>query len=421
MQKVAFIGIGALSQIFSIAFNLLYAKLFAPEAIGTFALFLATIALLQCVLTFRYDGAIVLEKTSAGALRLAGLALTISFAMTILILFGYVILLYISSHMFSVLELLAIIILPLIALQQTVYSILLRANMLRIISFNKFLSVVAIGSFSTLFQVAGFPNSLIAGWLLGSILSIFRIVIVTRKYNQRYLPKLTDSVKLTYLFYKYKSFPLYELPMTLVDAGKSFLLNYLVVSYFGAAANGAYYLASKIVQAPVLFFSSSYGQIFFRNIAELVNSNKATRPYVLKTIQWSTLLAIFCYLTIDTVGVKVLQIIVGDKWSLIFLLIPILSVWYAIYFVGTNISGLSPATRMQRGFVMPSMLSNIAMLLPLFIVGMFHGGIIFAVTLQSLFATLSIAYMILWLYRNCTVPDSNSSGLSYQKSNETLI
>jgi O-antigen/teichoic acid export membrane protein len=103
--------------------------------------------------------------------------------------------------------------------------------------------------------------------------------------------KQTDWESCRQVLKKYKNFPLYTLPLSLINQFFGQLPAYLLAPMFGEAALGRWSMALLLSFAPVNMVCNSVYQVLFAHVGERVRLGKGIRDWFARLERW-TLLAV---------------------------------------------------------------------------------------------------------------------------------
>lgn len=313
-RSLAWIGSStAAAQGIQILSLLALTRLYTAEALGHFAIFLATSTLVSGFVTLRYELAIPLPDEplrSAQLVILSGICALLggSLFYTLLVIQPHLVV-----HWFRLPEkTLWVWMLPLSAiltsLTQSFYFFALRQRQFRQIALARLLVALTTASL----QVGGAffwgTDALILGVLFGQT---FQIIILARC-----LPPLRYAWRgwqaLYALALRYRRFPQFYLWSGLIS-GINLQVPLLLLSYFfGTAASGYYALAYRILNAPLSLLGQSIGHAYL-NATLQERSRIAELTHRLYTKQ--ILLSMPFGLLFGILGTEIIATIFGSSWQ----------------------------------------------------------------------------------------------------------
>jgi O-antigen/teichoic acid export membrane protein len=266
---VLFIGAG-LGQVIPIAISPVLTRIYTPEEFGIFAIFTSFVSLLVATISGRYELAVMLQKSERDAVNMVAGVLAITGVLGLI--FSTVIYAYytLSLGFFGVIESESwVYLIPISAstmiILATINNWLNRKNKYKLIAGNELLYRVNSEGARTIVGLNNyqFVNGLITGQIIGQLISVmFSASLVWKKapWNYRHIRLL----KMMALLKKYRKFPLYTMPFTLVSTIGRESLVILLVSFGNVGVAGLFMIARRILMGPVLLISASLGRVFFK-------------------------------------------------------------------------------------------------------------------------------------------------------------
>lgn len=185
-------------------------------------------------------------------------------------------------------------------------------------------------------------NGLIISIMLSGIICSFL-------YFRAYRNEITiDRIKFNKINYslmkKYSSFPLLNLPSSLINTISLSLHIILLNKYFEPTIVGYYALVSKIIVVPLRFISTSFSQVNLKKVTELIKYNVPVLPYLFKLITLLTIIITPSTLILMIWGESLISIVFGEQWKNAGKIISIMAPAFAIRFVVSIISNTISAS-----------------------------------------------------------------------------
>lgn len=358
-KKVLTLGSGtAMAHVLLFLVTPLLTRLYTPNDLGTYAVFLSVASVFMAVSSGKLEMAIVLPKKDK-----EGVALLISSWLTHVFwsVLYYIVLLILCVFYKEGLNrflnwglwALAPIFGGLQLLFESLKQWALRKESLKVISKSNLIK-----SFATIVLQIGLAiilgshaMALIIG-LIGSL--IFGNRWLWSVFKESYLK---EPIEWSWQIYKtslvkYKKFPLFTSPSILFNA---FVLQMPVwiLTKVSLAVVGFYNLAERIIQAPLLLVAHSVGQVFYRNAADLKTDAVALKELTWKVYRSLFYIILFPALLLSFWGAPLFEWVFGSSWYMAgsiagflapqlvfnFCVSPISNLWYtfnrnqnAIYF-----------------------------------------------------------------------------------------
>lgn len=249
-----------MAQVIWFAFSLLLPHFYTPAEFGRFAVFLAVANILSIAVAFRYELAIVLAPAQEAALRLLGLSAAIILAFVLLSAVWGLSFPAWQPHHWPWLYAAA----ALLGLFSSLHFFLLREGRLADISISKLL--FALGASAGQLLLAGIrpDDGLVIGYALGLLPANLFLLAQLRRFPWRF--------GLQYRFFRalakqYFSLVKYAVPSQLLNALASNIQPILLLRFFSAQEAGFYFLAYRLVWAPLNLATNAIAQAYYREMA----------------------------------------------------------------------------------------------------------------------------------------------------------
>lgn len=307
------------AQAIPIAISPLLTRLFSPEQLGGFALFMAIVTVLGGIAAARYEMAIMLPESQRDAEMLAWLSGAVASLFSLLL---FILCLLWGAEIANLLRAPTLVgVLPWLPL--AVWLLTLGAIFSALASRSRHFSSVAranvlksVGVSGT--QVgAGFANlgvtGLIAGNLLGAVVFIGGLC---RSVNGRRDGARPTRSELARLASRYKDFPKYSLWATLANGISVNVLSFLLSTFYSLAALGFYNLVQRVLAAPSAVLGSAIGQVFYQRASVELREKGNMRQSFREA--WLRLLAISIppFLIIYLFAEPFFAWVFGESWRL---------------------------------------------------------------------------------------------------------
>lgn len=266
-------GSTVLAQVIGILTIPVFARLFAPEIVGQYALFTSLVGILAVFGSGRYELALMLPQEKERAVNILkgamGIALIWACLLLVLIFFNQDLIVKIKSYE-SIQSYLIFI--PLAVLFTCWNRILLYwFNREKKFGLNALFNIFNSGGTKIANVGVG-----IGGWVSASALIFVNIIILAGEFVGRLIFCHTTYIKWKEFSYKeikkelirYKRFPLIDSWSGLLDTGSLLIVPILLSLYFSDADVGLYTQSLMLVQLPVALIASALGQVFFQRLGE---------------------------------------------------------------------------------------------------------------------------------------------------------
>lgn len=307
------------AQIINVVGTLLLARLFAPDAFGSFALFVTVVSFLSVLGGARYELAIMLPESDLEAANI--LLLSVMMLCGISGISFFIVALFHSS----VARLLGDAKLglwlwgaPLALFVNAIYSVL-GVWYGRMKRFQKLATARVCQSLAIIFaqlvlltiRPGGF--ALVGGWVVGQTVGSLILVVQLFYYDGKFIWQARDWSVIRESLKKYRNFPFYKAPYSFVANASSQLVFVILRIFSTLNVVGLYSMAARAVYLPVTLIASSMNDVFYEKAAtELKQGRLETfvtrllRIQVVLAAPWLVLTAFDCKL--------VFGLILGPKW-----------------------------------------------------------------------------------------------------------
>jgi O-antigen/teichoic acid export membrane protein len=382
------------AQLVTISASPILTRLYQPESFAILALFIAIVSTLVPAAAGRYEIAIVVSGSEKKSEQLLGLSLWVAIMYTlmvtiILILFYQPVLDLMSAHQLSgwiylvpitLLMSVIIIIVRYYANHKQDYKVISKIVLIQAVlttSINIVLGILDIEKFG-----------LLIGNVVGIVITaVISLLLCKKTFN---LKKLAWNKKKYFLAKKYKDFPLYNAPTSLLDGLAVALPVFMLAKYYPEAIVGYYALLVRVAHAPLSLFSSSISQVHLKKTSDLVKANKNITKYLFTVTGVLVSIVMFPTAILITYAEEIFSWVFGETWRMAGQLLSILMPALALRFVVSTVSPLLGAT----GHNKVSAIWKISSLVVTFIMFI---GFAPSLTVMEIFIAMVITDLILYL------------------------
>jgi O-antigen/teichoic acid export membrane protein len=340
----------ALAQVISLATMPLLTRMYGPEAFGIYGILVAVSSPLLVLVNGRYDLAIVLPSKDSDGAALFRLACKIAVIMSLILgaifYFG-------RSPIAQLFETPAFAeffwFIPIFALftglSQAQSSWTLRKKKFGLLTKAAPLAAGAGSILSiSLGLIAGIPEFILIGTLANPLVTATYLW----KHNTKTLQINKVSEHSDHLAAKYKDFPLYRAPQDFLNAVSQNVMGIMLAYYFNPAAIAQYWLAQRIIAAPLSLISNAIGQVFYQKSAEMINAEGD----IYSELKQKTI--VLAYISIPLFSVAaiclpyIFPLVFGNEWKTAGLAGSWLALWYGTMFVNTPAVRALDVCRFQK-------------------------------------------------------------------------
>ena len=398
MRKQLFQNIGivfsgsTISQAIFLVATIFLTRLYSPAVFGAFAIFLAWTNILGLLFTARYDTVIPLPLSSketnnllwgAGAISTCFLLLGTMLSLVICSLKGYDLQLNPFSVILGAYFLGAISLLHFSLIRWGLYSMLSGALIL---------FALAVSGFQLGLYFISSAGGLVNGYLWGAGLTLLLAgtLIIKTPIERPNIQHIIVTLK------KYFSIIKWSLPSGLLNTMTNNVQPLLIGLAFGNKEAGFFFLAYKLIGAPINLISGSISQVFFKEAAiALQRNDRQLLLTLLKNISFfmAVVLALF-FIALFFLAGFLFGTFFGEEWMRSSLIV----IWLIPYFLGKGffhpVSFLAEAldkTKLELQFSLISFLNMMADIAA----GYYFDSLKIFILIFSI--STGVAYLFLWV------------------------
>ncbi len=308
-----------LAQFINVVGTLLLARLFTPDAFGSFALFITVVSFLSVLGGARYELAIMLPEEDTEAANVLLLSVGVLTG-----IFGISLLLVAFFHS-EIARLLGDARLgvwlwgaPIAIFVNGLYSILCvwygrmkRFHKLATARVLQSMGIILAQFALLLIHPGGF--ALVGGWVIGQTFGTLILVVQLFWNDGRFVFLARDWAMARELLNKYRNFPIYKAPYSFI-ANASTQLVFVILRLF-ASLNvvGLYSMAARAVYLPVTLIASSMNDVFYEKAATELKHGRLEK-FVTRLLRIQVVLAA-PFLVLTAFDAKlVIGLALGAKW-----------------------------------------------------------------------------------------------------------
>ena len=321
IKNILIISSGAgLAQLLMLIASPLFTRLYSQSDFGIFATFMAISAIILPLSNGKLDSAIILPKNLYESKRILDIAssYTCVFCITLLLILSIIQIInvnfftipYISDFGNYLLLISVFILINGLYLNSSFYSN--RALKYKHIAKSKILI-----STSTILVsiVLGYftqdVNGLIIGSVLGYLIGLLFLYLTVSRFKIKY-KTLNFS---TPLLYKYRDFPKYNSTSSSLNAISIHLPFMLFLASYGVELAGLFALTVRVINAPLIFLSTSISQVLISHTAQLFRDRKNVLLFVYKVFFGLSLISVIPLFIITIWGERLFVIVFGSAWG----------------------------------------------------------------------------------------------------------
>lgn len=321
----------AFSQLIPFLLLPFLASFLGTEQFGEYTIFYTTAIMFGTLASLRFDYSINSATSGSNAKDLFSLCVIFSFV-TSVILFLIIILLVIFSGLKFFWLLLPLSSL-LVSVSQSYLSFANYTNMFNAMSMSRVLNSISCVTFQFLFVVVlGFNDGVFIGLIFGYILSIIFLFykVPPGKIEMRWK-------RLYSIARKYKSYPIYILPGSVVNFLSGNFVVYSISFIFGPSLAGLYGLAVRIAGAPTAMIARSISEVYKSKAMYLYQKDGHFKAFFLNVTVLTTFVALAGFGLLYFISKMLILSFFGTEWLLSVDFIKYLIPMFILQFVTTSV------------------------------------------------------------------------------------
>ena len=388
-----------IAQAIPIAISPILTRIYTPEEFGLFALYMAFISIGASMVTAKYETAILLPKKEENAKYLVYISSIFALFFSLLFFIVYLIFDKEFNNFFKVTNNVFYFV-PFGIFLFAIYAILLqwanRKKEYKNMNKNRLIQSSSISIFQVLI---GFFNKISFGLILSDVIGRIIAVLLILKRVLKQVKLATFSLKKTIsLIRRYKKFPKYEMPATVINITSYELVYIIIPIYFSSTTAGLYFLVFRVLMTPVGFIGTAITEVFKNRAIEDLNKYNSCRNIYKKIFLFLFSLGIFPLLIITIWGQEIFSVVFGDEWREAGLYAQILTPLALLRLVSSPLSYLFIIKEKLELDLLLQSIFFILVLLSLFI-GCLYENITMLVVLLSISGSIFYVIQIIFSYR----------------------
>lgn len=311
------------SQALGVVTTPLAARLFSPEAFGVAGVFSSIVGILSILASLQYDRAITLPKHDRDAANLLVLCLGLNIALSAGATAVWLGLpksawrrldapeLADHAGLFFVSMILAAVSIPLVTWAQ-------RLQRFGPVSMSRVLG--SLGNTVTTLTVGflGYTSgvALAAGRTWGGQLAQpAALLAATQRAELGFVARATTLRGMRDMAHRYRDFPLYSLPASLLDLLGRETPSLLFAAFYGAEVTGLYALSSRLMRIPADLVARAVGEVLYARASAAQASGSPLAPLVAMSSQRLVTAAAWPVLTLAAGTLLFGEVLFGPKWA----------------------------------------------------------------------------------------------------------
>lgn len=333
----------AVSQLVLILAAPLLTRIYSPQDIGIYALFIAVTSVIGSIADGRYQAAIMLPYKDKSAINIFAIGLLVACFVSLII---FVIIIFFNENLgdfFNIQDFQKIIFIFPISILLISFWNLLKYYNIRQKQYSEITKSTVVKSITLVISQVflGFLKMGAIGLVISQVISYLfgNIQLLKNLIKDKNLFLKITKLRTIALAKKYKDFPLYNVPATLSDNIALKLPSIFLPKIFGLAVGGYFFLAYKIIAIPSQLIGRSISEVFFQEMIDRKNNNLQCLPFFIKIAKYLALIGLVISTIIYALSPYLFKILFGNEWQMSGEIAKYLCVSFLLTFV---VSALSP-------------------------------------------------------------------------------
>jgi O-antigen/teichoic acid export membrane protein len=378
-------------------------RIYAPEMIGTAAVFVSVVSVITVISCLRYELSILLPELDSEAVNLLGICFISIFLISTAVVFTFMIFNEFNLYIFSNPQLNDYVLYFFIAISAEGIFLALNYWETRKKNYGLLSLVRIIRSITTNFGkivagIAGFASSysLIIWTIIGTVLSLAVFFVNIFRNEKKYVFRDIKISMLKKMMIRYKRFPLYSSWSGVFNIISWQAPIWIISYFFNAKIVGFFALGHTVLTQPMKMFGSAISQVFFQRISEEKKNRQYVKETVREVFQRLVSFGIYPICILVIVGKEVFSVIFGLNWSEAGLYSQYLAIFMFFQFISSPISSLFSVFEIQNEELVFNIMLTLTKAAAL-IAGGLYNDIILALVLFSIGGTFCYALICLRL------------------------
>jgi len=309
----------ALAQLIPILLQPILRRYYAPEAFGSYTVYLSIVGILIIISSLKYELAIIMPRSDKHAVNLFFLTVGLSFVFNLTMLLIILIWKAVFLDFLNIPEKFAsaLYFIPLGTFLYSYYQsanyCLIRKKRFMAITRNKFIRRGSEGASQVGFKFINASYGLIWGDLVGHVTNVISVTYQVMKIGIRI--NLASHNKIRYVFRKYIDYPKFNVIPSFMSAC-SYLLPAILINKFYTPENAGYFDLTKLVLSiPFALIATSISNVLLQSVSEKFKKGESFIKELKPILAVVTVIAGLEIAVILLFGVDLFVLVFGDVWE----------------------------------------------------------------------------------------------------------
>ena len=341
-------------------------RLYSPEILGNFAIFLAIVTMCSSSVSGGYEIAIVTSRVRNEVNILLVSSIILSFLTSVLI---FVLLFFFEIQIKTFLNANKLkfwwLFIPFLIYLQSV-TLIIKSYANRYKAYYVISKILVIKSMLSgiIIVFFGLANLTSYGLYVGELLSSLIVVLIFFLLDKKKCKKIIWSFncKALYILKKYKEFPIFNASARFIDNLILILPIFFLNKYFNNEIVGYFTLCIKVIFIPFAFISYSISILYLKKVTEQINKKKNSISYFFKLSFFLLGIIFLPSIILFLFGPQIFILVFGNEWMLAGKFIQILIPSLAMQFIVSTLSPAISATLNNKLYALQTVVSLISTL-----------------------------------------------------------
>jgi O-antigen/teichoic acid export membrane protein len=398
-----------LAQIISLAIYLVITRIYTPDDLGVFALFMSIETITVIIASGRYELAVMLPEKDSDAINLVALGSLISVVTSLILLaavtcFHHRIALLLGNEKIEF----WLFFIPVATFFNGIYQCLnYWSNRFRryknITGANLGQSLVNSAVKVGLGALVKGPLGLITGTLTGQLAG-FTIFGSSLLKNDRAKLKDVSAAKMRAVSREYSLFPKYNMLHGIINNFSGSLPVFILTSYFSSAVAGLYSLGITVLFRPLNLVGGALKQVLSQQIIQKQNNGQPILPDLYRILRKLFQFSIIPFLVLGLFAPFIFKIVFGEEWEEAGRYTQVIILWLFLVLLSAPYTFMPDLFRKQ-GKAMILEVVKMAVRIAGLAVGVYYKNTYLAVLLFGITSALVTAYQLFWYFRLAVIAD----------------
>ncbi len=158
-------------------------------------------------------------------------------------------------------------------------------------------------------------NGLILGTTTAQAFAMVFLLFCIAKTSSKWRKQIINISKIKYIIVKYKNFPLYDAPSSMMSFAAFNLPVIILAYYFDKQSIGCYSIILQLLLLPMSFIGSAIGKVYYQELCQHDKTSEQIKVTTGKVVQITALISILPLLFIACGGDKIIVLFLGTKWG----------------------------------------------------------------------------------------------------------